>query len=97
MVASSLIQYEWDSAKAAVNLDKHGVSFERILELEWPRAIVFEDRRQPYGERRFIAYAPIGERLYVVVYSPRGLRRRIISLRKANAREVVRYQDAEEA
>ncbi len=65
--------------------------------MTWDRAFVMEDSRRPYGERRFIAYAPIGERLYVVVYSPRGPRRRIISLRRANRREVVRYERAKEA
>jgi uncharacterized DUF497 family protein len=93
---SILAEFEWDSAKAAVNLEKHGVSFERVLDLEWNRAVTTEDRRFQYRERRFVAYAPIGQRLYAVVYSPRGTRRRIISLRRANSREIVRYRNAQE-
>jgi len=38
-----------------------------------------------------IGYAPIGERVFCVVFTDRGDQRRIISLRKANAREVKRY------
>ena len=97
MPTRSFIDYEWDSAKAASNLQKHKVSLERVLDLEWDNALVMEDERRPYGEKRFIAYAPIGDRLYAVVYSPRGLRRRIISLRRANSREVARYEHAKEA
>ncbi len=72
MPTRSFIDYEWDSAKAASNLQKHKVRFERVLDLEWDSALVMEDVRRPYGEKQFIAYAPIGDRLYVVVYSPRG-------------------------
>lgn len=97
MPADVPVDFEWDAAKAASNLEKHKVRFERVLELEWDEALVIEDLRHSYGERRFIAYAPIGERLYVAVYSPRGPRRRIISLRRANPREVARYEHAKKA
>lgn len=54
-----------------------------------------EDTRPEYGETRFIATGPIAtfdDRIFVVVYTWRGLVRRIISFRKANDREVRRYQ-----
>lgn len=35
--------------------------------------------------------APLGDRLYYVVYVDRGSKRRIISLRKANGREAKHY------
>lgn len=44
-----------------------------------------------YGETRMIALAPIRERLYCAVYVDREDNRRIISLRKANYREVIQY------
>lgn len=47
--------------------------------------------RHDYGEPRMVALAPIGERLYCVVYVDRGDNRRVISLRKANYREVIEY------
>ena len=46
------------------------------------------DRRQDYGEVRVIGFAYVGLRLFCVVFTDRGDERRVISLRKANAREV---------
>ncbi|MHB1618527.1 MAG: BrnT family toxin [Sulfuricella sp.] len=47
-----------------------------------------QDARHAYGEVRMIGYALIRTRLYCVVFTERGEDRRIISLRKANPREV---------
>ncbi|MGC2787336.1 MAG: BrnT family toxin [Roseiarcus sp.] len=44
-----------------------------------------------YGETRQIAFGFINNRLFVCVYTDRGDERRVISLRKANSREVRRY------
>jgi uncharacterized DUF497 family protein len=49
--------------------------------------------RRNYGEPRFIGYALCADRLYCVVYTDRGEARRIISLRKANLREVTIYAE----
>jgi uncharacterized DUF497 family protein len=88
---------EWDEAKARSNFEKHGVSFERALDLDWSRSLAIQDERRDYGEDRFIAYAPIGDRLYALVYALRSGTRRVISLRKANAREVRKYEEARKA
>ena len=55
--------------------------------------IIYEtqDTRRDYGEARMIGFAYIGLRLCCVVYADRCEERRIISLRKANKREVTRY------
>ena len=45
------------------------------------------DDRKDYGEPRFITYGTLDGRMVVVVWTVRGAFRRIISLRKANARE----------
>jgi uncharacterized protein len=50
------------------------------------------DTRPDYGEPRFIALGLIGNRPHVMVFTPRGDMVRIISLRKANAREITRYE-----
>lgn len=55
------------------------------------------DQRSDYGEMRMIGYAPIGNRLYCVVFVDRGTVRRIISLRKANSREVRAYVQSRSA
>ena len=81
----------FDPTKNAANRLKHGLSLELAVELEWSMLLVKEDGRRDYGEIRMIGYAPIGERLYCVVFTDRKQERRIISLRKANAREVKQY------
>jgi uncharacterized protein len=84
--------YTYDSAKAAANLAKHKVSFAEAERFDWGTALVAEDDRFDYGERRFIAIGLIDARAHVMVFTRRGTRVRLISLRKANRREVRRYE-----
>jgi uncharacterized DUF497 family protein len=81
----------FDPAKDASNLAKHGVSLALAERLEWDLLLAGEDLRRAYGEVRWIGFAPIVERVYCVVFTERGGQRRVISLRKANSREVQRY------
>lgn len=83
----------YDSAKDAANHAKHGVSLAETTNIEWESALTWPDARRSYGETRWIAIGYIGLRLYVVVYTDRGKTRRIISLRKANLREIRRYAE----
>lgn len=85
------MEIEFDPKKNEVNLRKHGCELSLALELNWEKASVWVDTRTDYGEPREIAILPIGERLYCVVFVIRGEVRRIISLRKANEREVRNY------
>ena len=80
-----------DAAKDEINKEKHGVSLTDAALIDWDDALIWQDTRCDYGEIRMIALVPIGERLYCVVYVDRGDDRRIISLRKANYREVIQY------
>ena len=75
---------------------KHGVSLVLAHKLEWALLLVKPDVRTDYGEPRMIGFAPIADRVYCVVFVDRDdvhgtLNRRIISLRKANMREVKAY------
>lgn len=81
----------FDPNKDLSNQQKHGVSLAQAEHLEWELLWALQDARQDYGETRWIGYAPIGNRVYCVVYTDRGDSRRIVSLRKANQREVKRY------
>jgi hypothetical protein len=85
----------FDPAKDASNQAKHGVPLVLAKGLEWATLICRPDTRRDYGEARQIGYAIAGERLYCVVFvdRPEGAptERRIISLRKANSREVKSY------
>ena len=85
----------FDPAKDAANLAKHGLSLAMADELEWSTLDCKSDTRREYGEPRQIGYAIAGDRLYCVVFVDRPAdaptERRIISLRKANSREVKQY------
>ncbi len=86
------MQFEWDDGKAASNLGKHGVDFEDALRVFLdPRRLVAEDERSDYGERRFRVLGVVGGRVLFVVCTWRGGVCRLISARKANARERRRY------
>ena len=50
-----------------------------------------ENTRKAYGERRFQVLGYIGERLHAMVFTPREGKVHVISLRKANSREVKKY------
>ncbi|MBS3800661.1 MAG: BrnT family toxin [Thioalkalivibrio sp.] len=85
------MEIEFDAGKDAANLAKHGVSLGEAVWLEWDTLVAMEDRRKSYDECRMLGYALMGERLYCVVFTDRAAVRRIISLRKANNREITRY------
>ena len=85
------MRIEFDSAKDSANQAKHGVSLALALELDWEAALVWVDARFEYEELRMIALAPKTEILYYVAFVERGAARRIISLRRANRREVSHY------
>ncbi|MBF0159113.1 MAG: BrnT family toxin, partial [Magnetococcales bacterium] len=70
---------------------KHGVSLSDAARLEWDTVYAMLDCRRDYGEQRQIGYGLIGERLFNVVFVQHGETMRIISFRKANRREVLRY------
>jgi len=85
---------EKDPDKEVRNLAERGLSLDLAANLDWSTALVWEDLREDYGERRFCALGLIEDRVFSVVFTPRNGRPRMISLRKANAREVRRYEKA---
>ncbi|HEY0836363.1 MAG TPA: BrnT family toxin [Azospirillum sp.] len=88
-----MILHRWHPHKAAVNLDKHKVPFELAEYVFADLVMETEDLRRDDGEPRIQAYGRIAGRLFQCVYTWRddGRTRWIISLRKANRREVRRY------
>ncbi|MDR2333750.1 MAG: BrnT family toxin [Burkholderiaceae bacterium] len=85
------MRYTFDPAKQAANVAKHGVFFAAADDFEWEAALVEADTRRNYGETRFTAVGLIGERVHVMVFNLRETTVRIISLRRANSREVKHY------
>ena len=90
------MRLEFDPTKDASNQLKHGVSLAMAAELDWDAAWVWVDERVNYNEMRTIALAPKTEILYCVAFVDRGDVRRIISLRRANRREVKHYVENDE-
>ena len=84
----------FDKAKDEANRAKHHCSLALAEAFEWDTALARQDDGYSYGEVRMAAIGWLGDRLYVVVFTDRDEERRIISLRKANKREVRRYYDA---
>jgi uncharacterized DUF497 family protein len=88
-----MINFEWDDAKAIRNKERHGVPFAAVSNFDFDTALVFKDDRREYGEERMIAVGFIKDRLHVVVYTLRATTIRVISLHKANRREIEAYVD----
>jgi uncharacterized protein len=86
------VDISFDPAKNARNIAVHGISLARAVDFDWQGALIVEDLRRDYGERRFISLGQIGLRLYALVHTPRRGRAHVISLRKANKREIRRYE-----
>jgi uncharacterized DUF497 family protein len=85
------IDIDYDSEKDAINRVKHGLSLRFAALLFAGDYKEKLDERQNYGEMRVIATGFIAERLCVCVYTWRSGVRRVISLRKANRREIDAY------
>jgi len=83
--------FEWDEDKRLLTLEKHGVDFMDAIEIFTGPVLLAEDRRHDYGERRFRAIGMVGEEVLLVVFTPRGLARRIISARGATDEEASHY------
>lgn len=80
----------FDAAKGEKNVLARGIPFDLAAEFAWDSALI--DLRKDYGERRFQALGLIGDRLHMMVFTPRANKAHVISLRKANKREVKRYE-----
>lgn len=82
----------FDPAKRDITLAERGLDFasaERVF-----AGVTFdrEDDRKDYGEARVITVGRLNGRMVVVVWTQRGDARHVISMRKANDREQIRYE-----
>ena len=87
------MRYTFDPAKQAANALKHGLMFSVVESFEWETALILIDSRRSYGEPRLQAIGLVADRVHVVVFSLRDNEIRLISVRKANSREMRRYAD----
>ncbi|NLZ11019.1 MAG: BrnT family toxin [Alcaligenaceae bacterium] len=87
------MDFEWDDAKSEACLTERGFDFAYAVQAFLdPGRVIQPDTRRSYGEERFQLMGAVQERVFVVVYTPRGDVIRIISARKANKREVIHYE-----
>ena len=85
------MEISFDPAKDTSNQKKHGVSLALAKAIDWAEVERSTDACKDYGEHTAIAYAVIERRLYCVAFTDRDETVRVISIRKANKREVERY------
>ena len=81
----------FDPAKRAVTLAERGLGFEDAAEVFLGDTLDFPDDRRDYGELRIVTVGHLRGRMLIVIWTPRGSARHIISMRKANAREKARF------
>lgn len=81
-------------AKHPRNLLIRGLSFDLVMQFDWHGALIRRDERHDYGELRYCALGYIHHRLFSLTFTPRDGAVHVISLRKANPREVSCYEKA---
>jgi hypothetical protein len=88
------MRFEWDPGKAQANRKKRRVSFEEAITVFYdPLSATFDDADHSIGERRLITVGfSSQERLLVVSHTERGGALRIISARRATARERKKHE-----
>ncbi len=89
------LRFEWDAAKAAANVRKHGVSFDEASTVFGdPFALIAGDPRHSVDEPRFaIIGISANHRLITAMFTERGARVRLISARRATRRERSSYEE----
>jgi uncharacterized protein len=89
--------FEWDDAKAALNVRLHGVHFEEAKTVfEDPFAIMIADEWHSEDELRTVTIGrSLLEKILLVVSTDRRDRIRIISARKATAAERMQYESGD--
>lgn len=81
----------FDEQKRWKTLDERGLDFAAAGEVFDGPHLTIEDDRFDYGETRFFTIGFLGQRMIIVVWTPRGDDQRIISMRKADDREQQAY------
>jgi uncharacterized DUF497 family protein len=86
------VEIEYDPKKNSSNIAKRGLSFDRVHEFDFATATTFEDDRVDYGETRWRSFGFLDGRLHALVHVEIDENViRVVSLRRANKREVKRY------
>ena len=88
------MEFDWDETKSDACLKEREFDFTFAVRCFWdPHRLISRDSRFDYGEDRFQLLGQIDKRVFFVTYTLRAEVIRIISARKANQREVKRYEN----
>jgi uncharacterized DUF497 family protein len=89
------VEISFDPVKNEKNIRERGLSFERATEFDFEGATFLVDDRREYGEVRYIAIGYLDRRLHILCFVSTTSGIRVVSFRKANAREATRYGKAQ--
>lgn len=82
------MEFEWDTAKAALNERKHAIPFSLAAGVFLdPRRLEWLDTRHDYGEPRWVTMGLVDDLEITVAYTLRGSKIRLISARRATHHE----------
>lgn len=88
------MEFEWSEAKSDACFEGRGFDFAYVLRCFFDQQrLISPDARFDYGEDRYQLLGQVDNRLFFVAYTLRAGVIRIISARKANQREIKRYED----
>ncbi len=88
------MDFEWDMAKSDLCQISRNFDFTYVISIFTdPNLLIERDQRWDYGEERFRAMGLWDEKVFVVIYTKKSGAIRIISARRANRREVRRYEE----
>lgn len=85
------MDFEYDPAKSASNLVKHGIDFDQAQAL-WDDPWMLDAPAKTEDEPRFLSIGKIEGKRWVAVWAPRGDAMRIISVRRARKEEIGYYE-----
>ena len=85
------MDFEYDPAKSAANVSKHGIDFDQAQAL-WDDPWMLEAPAKTEGEPRFLSIGRIEGRHWAAIWTPRGDAVRIISVRRARKEEIGYYE-----
>ena len=85
--------YDYEPEKNALNRTRHGLGLDDFTGFD-SEPIETLDHRQDYGEERFRAFGWIAGSPYMIVYTIRDARVRLISLRRCHEKEMRRHERA---
>jgi hypothetical protein len=90
------MKIEFDPAKSEKNARERGLAFDLVADFDFDSAQIVKDERRDYGEVRYRAVGRLNDAVAVVVFTIRHEAVRVISLRLANRKERLCYEEEDQ-